>query len=121
VIGEDLPLLSEEKAPAIEAEKAEVAEIAEVAEEELPLLQWEEIPPVKEAVEISTPTSVPAQEILSERVTGEIADRIVREVSDRLISRIEKIIWEVVPDLAEVLITKEIEKIKAAAEEQETP
>jgi hypothetical protein len=36
-----------------------------------------------------------------------------------LVPRIEKIIWEVVPDLAEVLITKEIEKIRAVAEEQE--
>ena len=71
-------------------------------------------------MEVSKPSEAPADQVLSEKVTGELADRIVKEVSDRLVSRIEKIIWEVVPDLAEVLITKEIEKIKAAAEEQET-
>jgi len=55
---------------------------------------------------------------ISGQVVESIADRIVKEVTERLVSRIEKIIWEVVPDLAEVLITKEIEKIKALAEEE---
>jgi hypothetical protein len=33
-----------------------------------------------------------------------------------LLERIERIVWEVVPDLAEILITKEIERIRALAE-----
>ena len=133
VTGEDLTLLHEE-GPTVEtvgAEKElelekEAAKEVEAAEKELqpPFpIETEEVRGVKErveAVEVSRPSEAPTDQALSEKVTGDIADRIVKEVSDRLVSRIEKIIWEVVPDLAEVLISKEIEKIKAAVEEQET-
>ena len=133
VTGEDLTLPQEE-GPTVEtvgAEKElelekEAAKEVEAAEKELqpPFpIETEEVRGVKErveAVEVSRPSETPTDQALSEKVTGDIADRIVKEVSDRLVSRIEKIIWEVVPDLAEVLITKEIEKIKAAVEEQET-
>ena len=55
-----------------------------------------------------------------DRLTREITDRVARalvhEVSDRLAGKIERIVWEVVPDLAEHLITQEIERIKAQAE-----
>jgi len=90
-------------------------------EESLPLFLTEGVSAVGEGIEPSKKPEAPAkEEAPPERLTEEIAERIVKEVTDRLISRIERIIWEVVPDLAEVLITKEIEKIKAAAEEQET-
>ncbi len=133
VAGEDVTL-SPEAGPIMETvgiekklepEKEPAKEVGE-AEKELPPpfpIKTEEVQGMKgrmEAVEASRPSVAPTDQVLSEKVTGELADRIVKEVSDRLVSRIEKIIWEVVPDLAEVLITKEIEKIKAAVEEPET-
>ncbi len=109
----------------LEAEKEAAKEVGEAAKELSPPfpIRTEEVQETKEgveAVEASKPPETPTEPVLSAKVTDELADRIVKEVSDRLVSRIEKIIWEVVPDLAEVLITKEIEKIKAAVEEQET-
>jgi len=135
VIGEDLTWSQKEgptvKTVGVEAEAEKDVEVEKEAAKEAE--KKEELPPFPieteevlgmqervEAVEAGKPSEVPAEQVLSEKVTGDIADRIVKEVSDRLVSRIEKIIWEVVPDLAEVLITKEIEKIKAAVEEQET-
>ena len=126
VVGEELTL-SREKGPT--ADTVEVKKEVEVeggAAKEVPPpvpAETKEVLGMEErvkAMEVSKPSEAPADQVLSEKVTGELADRIVKEVSDRLVSRIEKIIWEVVPDLAEVLITKEIEKINAAAEEQET-
>ena len=40
----------------------------------------------------------------------------MQEVSERLAGKIERIVWEVVPDLAEHLITQEIDRIRAQAE-----
>jgi CheY-like chemotaxis protein len=133
VAGEDVTLSREEglivetvgAEKKLEPEKEPPKEVGEAEKELLPSLpiETEEVQSMTErveAVEASRPSAPPADQVLSEKVTGELADRIVKEVSDRLVSRIEKIIWEVVPDLAEVLITKEIEKIKAAVEEPET-
>jgi len=89
-------------------------------QEERPSLAREEVSAVKEEMDSRKPPEVVPEEAVSEKMMASIADRIVKEVTDRLVSRMEKIIWEVVPDLAEALITKEIERIKAAAEEQET-
>jgi hypothetical protein len=125
VVGEDL-ILSREKGPTADTVEAKEEVEVEGGATEVPPpvpVETKEVLGMEErvkAMETSKPSEPPADQVLSEKVTGELADRIVKEVSDRLVSRIEKIIWEVVPDLAEVLITKEIEKIKAAAEEQET-
>lgn len=67
------------------------------------------------------PTPVPAPHAMdTDRVTREITEKVTRalvqEVSERLAGKIERIVWEVVPDLAEHLITQEIERIKAQAE-----
>jgi len=88
--------------------------------EVVPPLATEEASGVREEIDSRQAPEVSVEEAISEKEMGSIADRIVKEVTDRLVSRIERIIWEVVPDLAEVLISKEIEKIKAAADEQET-
>lgn len=53
---------------------------------------------------------------MRQAVTERVAQDLSRELSDRLVERIESIVWEVVPDLAEILITKEIERIRAMAE-----
>jgi hypothetical protein len=55
---------------------------------------------------------------MRQAVTDRVARDLTRELCDKLVDRIEKIVWEVVPDLAEILITKEIERIRAMAENQ---
>jgi hypothetical protein len=47
-----------------------------------------------------------------------VAHDLTRELSEKLLERFEKIVWEVVPDLAELLITKEIERIRKLADEE---
>jgi hypothetical protein len=53
---------------------------------------------------------------LRQAVTERVAHELAKELSGRLIERIEGIVWEVVPDLAEILINREIERIRAMAE-----
>jgi hypothetical protein len=53
---------------------------------------------------------------MRQEVTQRVAHELARDLSDKLLERIERIVWEVVPDLAEILITKEIERIRAMAE-----
>ena len=53
---------------------------------------------------------------MTREITDRVARSLVQEVSDLLAGKIERIVWEVVPDLAEHLITQEIERIKGQAE-----
>jgi len=53
---------------------------------------------------------------MRDAVTERVAHDLKRELSEKLLDRFEKIVWEVVPDLAEILITKEIERIRQLAE-----
>jgi len=55
---------------------------------------------------------------MREEVTTRVAHDLARELSEKLLERFEKIVWEVVPDLAELLITKEIERIRKLADEE---
>jgi hypothetical protein len=78
----------------------------------LPFAQEEEYLPAAEAfsdaeVELPAPAVSGEQEIISftEQQLAAAISRISREI-------IEKIAWEVVPDLAETLIKEEIRKIK---------
>ncbi|HSB78399.1 MAG TPA: response regulator [Candidatus Methylomirabilis sp.] len=73
-----------------------------------------------EEATIPPPSEVTKADLASMRqeITERVARDLTRELSDKLVDRIEKIVWEVVPDLAEVLITKEIERIRAIAENQ---
>lgn len=57
---------------------------------------------------------------MREAVTGRVAKDLTHELSEKLLDRFEKIVWEVVPDLAEMLITKEIERIRRLAEEEKS-
>ncbi len=57
---------------------------------------------------------------MREAVTERVAHDLRRELSEKLLDRFEKIVWEVVPDLAEILITKEIERIRRLAEEEKS-
>jgi CheY-like chemotaxis protein len=56
-----------------------------------------------QAAEVSVPVDQVAQ--IAQRVVAQISERVVREVA-----------WEVVPDLAEALIKKEIERLRAELE-----
>jgi hypothetical protein len=53
---------------------------------------------------------------LRQAVTERVAHELAKELSNQLIERIERIVWEVVPDLAEILINREIERIRTMAE-----
>lgn len=55
---------------------------------------------------------------MREEVTARVAHDLTRELSEKLLERFEKIVWEVVPDLAELLIGKEIERIRKLADEE---
>jgi len=71
--------------------------------------------PAPDAPAVAIPSEVAAmREVVTERVASELK----RELSEKLLDRFEKIVWEVVPDLAEILITKEIERIRRLAEEE---
>jgi len=78
--------------------------------------------PVADESAPSVPVGVSPSEIaaMREAVTERVAHDLKRELSEKLLDRFEKIVWEVVPDLAEILITKEIERIRRLAEEEKS-
>jgi CheY-like chemotaxis protein len=51
---------------------------------------------------------------ISDEVIDRIAERVVARLSERLVS---EIVWQVVPDLAEKMIRRELEKLHAGGEE----
>jgi len=53
---------------------------------------------------------------MRDAVTERVARELARDLSDKLVERIERIVWEVVPEMAEILIAKEIERIRAMAD-----
>ena len=57
---------------------------------------------------------------MRQAVTERVANDLRLDLSEKLLDRFEKIVWEVVPDLAEMLITKEIERIRRLAEEEKS-
>jgi CheY-like chemotaxis protein len=74
-----------------------------------------------EAQPITPATVLPSEmAAMREAVTERVAHELKRELSEKLLDRFEKIVWEVVPDLAEILITKEIERIRRLAEEEKS-
>ena len=57
---------------------------------------------------------------MRQAVTERVANDLRLDLNEKLLDRFEKIVWEVVPDLAEMLITKEIERIRRLAEEEKS-
>jgi CheY-like chemotaxis protein len=57
-----------------------------------------------------TPSSVAAQVEVPVDMVSQIAQRVVAQVSERVV---ERIAWDVIPALAEALIKREIERLKA--------
>lgn len=64
------------------------------------------------------PVSVPPDmvETLARQVSEQVAAQIVQELRADLLQRIERLLWEVVPDLAEQLLTQEIQRIRDLVE-----
>ena len=64
------------------------------------------------------PVTVPPDmvEALARQVSERVAAHIVQELRADLLQRIERLLWEVVPDLAEQLLTQEIQRIRDLVE-----
>ena len=63
------------------------------------------------------------RELRVQRVPGTVRDEMAddriaheREIADRIVDRIERVVWEIVPDLAEALIARELDRLKERAE-----
>lgn len=97
-----------EKAPRLEEEKV-------VTPLETPLREELEVSPAPPGV---SPVSLSPEDTarIAEDVAEKVASRVAQELSQRMAEKIERVVWEVVPDLAEMLIIKEIERIKAEIE-----
>src|SRR5574341_1750170 len=75
-------------------------------------------PPVGPEMAAAPPSALlaPEMEVLRQAVTERVVHELAKEVSSQLVERIERIVWEVVPDLAEILINREIERLRTIAE-----
>lgn len=75
----------------------------------------EEAPPVKAAAPApgALPSVVPVIPAIKEELVEELVQRVVKELAEKII---KQVVWEVIPDMAEILIIKEIERIKAATQ-----
>jgi CheY-like chemotaxis protein len=108
--------------PSVPAMEAGAAAVAPPEFAELPMapamLTMEAVPPAAAAMPPPGAVEAPLFEMAAMRqaVTERVAHELARDLSDKLLERIERIVWEVVPDLAEILITKEIERIRSQAE-----
>jgi hypothetical protein len=65
--------------------------------------------------EVGEPSAPSARELLSEEEIHKVVERAVKRISEKML---REIAWEVVPDLAEVLIRKKIEEIEKDAEKK---
>jgi CheY-like chemotaxis protein len=75
--------------------------------------------PVQEAPTAPVgPVTLPPDmvETLARQVSERVATHIVQEIRADLLQRIERLLWEVVPDLAEQLLTQEIQRIRDLVE-----
>ncbi len=55
-------------------------------------------------------------ETLAREVAERVATRLVDELKGELLDRVDRLLWEVVPDLAEQLLTQEIQRIRDLVE-----
>jgi hypothetical protein len=58
-------------------------------------------------------------ESLGREVAERVATLIVQELRNDLLERVDRLLWEVVPDLAEQLLTQEIQRIRDLVEGKE--
>ncbi len=91
----------------------------------LPIADEVQAAPLPDVESIAGPSAAPAfsdADLVSiqDAVTERVAHELARDLTEKLVERIERIVWEVVPDLAEILITKEIERIRAMAQDKKS-
>jgi CheY-like chemotaxis protein len=117
---EEVAAVPTAEAPGLDLESVAAEAAAAAAASAMPDLEAvaaDLLPPAPPAVPSHPGTSLAeARDVVTEQVARDLA----RELSEKLMERIEKVIWEVVPDLAEVLIAREIERIRRMAEEQKS-
>jgi hypothetical protein len=118
----DTSLAAVPESPEISAFVAPVAEAPEVrvAPPVAPPIQGPPSPAEATALPEGPEALAPEMATMRQAVTEKVARELARDLSDKLLERIERIVWEVVPDLAEILIAKEIERIRALAEGKES-
>jgi CheY-like chemotaxis protein len=126
VSAEISPSILEEERPLSLLEAAESAATAMPASPDEAVIAEDMLPaaltPTAQEVPRTVPLGVAATDMaaMREAVTERVAHDLRRELSEKLLDRFEKIVWEVVPDLAEILIAKEIERIRCLAEEEKS-
>lgn len=89
--------------------------------EERPVEPVPEPPRVREAQAASVgaeslAVSPDMVEVLAREVAERVATRLVHELKGELLERVDRLLWEVVPDLAEQLLTQEIQRIRDLVE-----
>ena len=104
-----------------QVEEIEEAKMDKLEEVEAPKMAWEETPKVtrKEAPSLARTVDEQMQEVISQKIQemmGEMMTKLVPEMTQNVVGftleRIEKMVKEVVPDLAEKAIQEEIKRLQ---------
>ena len=104
-----------------QVEEIEEAKMDKLEEVEAPKMAWEETPKVtrKEAPSLVRTVDEQMQEVISQKIQemmGEMMTKLVPEMTQNVVGftleRIEKMVKEVVPDLAEKAIQEEIKRLQ---------
>lgn len=121
---EDLPLTEaiSGDVPTHEVASLEIEDVAASAEIETyaaPAAQVREAPAVPAGGAQALVGSPEMVETLAREVAERVAAHIVQELRNDLLERVDRLLWEVVPDLAEQLLTQEIQRIRDLVEGQQ--
>jgi CheY-like chemotaxis protein len=105
----------------VRIDRLEEVESREITQVEAPKMAWEETPKVtrKEAPSLVRTVDKQMQEVISQKIQemmGEMMTKLVPEMTQNVVGftleRIEKMVKEVVPDLAEKAIQEEIKRLQ---------
>jgi hypothetical protein len=96
--------------PGLESEAVLAAGVPESSPSAAPVAPAAPTPP--------PPAGPEAVASMRDAVTERVARVLARDLSEKLAERIERIVWEVVPEMAELMIAKEIERIRTMADEK---
>lgn len=110
---EEIELKADVTSPGIEFTPAAMAQ-PEPSWEQEPEQSTAAIPAVEPPPAEAAPSAAPVQPMtmeMSDDVIERIAQRVVEKLSERVIA---EIVWQVVPDLAERMIRRELEKLHAS-------
>ena len=73
-------------------------------------MSFADVTPAGGGSEPKSPSSQAAEVAVTPDMVEKIAQRVVAQISEKVV---REVAWEVIPDLAEALIKKEIERLKA--------